>query len=62
VAQRYKKSGSIQTKTWDILPDCDLLIFVIDAVKTVDLLVRNSLKRLNGLGKLHSELLDLENF
>ncbi len=37
------------TRAWDVIPDCDLLLFVYDAVKRIDDPVRHALRRLNNI-------------
>lgn len=40
------RSKKIMTKAWSVIPDCDKLIFVVDSVKHLDIVTRETIKRL----------------
>ena len=54
------RSKRILTKAWSVIPDCDKIIFVIDSVKHLDIVTRETIKRLLS-HKFKPSLLKLTN-
>ncbi|CAD8157660.1 unnamed protein product [Paramecium octaurelia] len=49
VTKRYKFSKHFVTKAWDAIEDTNMVIILIDAIKTLDISMKNVMSRLNKI-------------
>lgn len=49
ISKNKETSRYFVTKGWEVLSDCNKVLFIVDSVKMIDDYVRESLRRLNKI-------------